>query len=381
MTEELDLLKRRLERERLARKQAEQIAEEKSRELFLKGQTLQETLLKERATRQELATLLTTLEGFASKLDEMDILRVLHEYLNYFIESQATSLYLLEGDAIHVIHFQDDQPEPLQEWCDDRSMPFGLWKDLPGFDEPSVLTREAVNDLQLGCIRLQPGTTCLMVLPLTSHTRRSGYLVVENHRPGAFNSDQIRPSLALVNQATVALENARLYSEVENLSRTDPLTGIRNRRGFEEEARRSLEIAIRYKKPLSVLMFDIDYFKKVNDTYGHSAGDVVLVQVAETARKTSRAGDLLARLGGEEFCLLLPETQASEAFLLGERLRTSVAGLSLEAIHPGFRVTVSIGVAGCLPAADSLEALLDRSDQALYKAKESGRNRVCSWEA
>lgn len=185
----------------------------------------------------------------------------------------------------------------------------------------------------------------------------------------------------MANEASIALENARLFREVEQLSLTDPLTGLRNRRGFEGDARQSIEIAIRYKKPLSVLMLDIDHFKKVNDTYGHAKGDKVLVRIALVCRQVMRSTDLIARFGGEEFCPLFPETTAENAMLLAERMRLAIYAERFESDAQSFSVTVSIGISECIGSGDSLEKLLVRSGEALYKAKNTGRNRVLIWNS
>lgn len=184
----------------------------------------------------------------------------------------------------------------------------------------------------------------------------------------------------LTEERKVRLENVRLLQEVQRLSVTDPLTGLRNRRGFLDEAQRILDIAIRNSHPLSFLMLDIDHFKRVNDTYGHVTGDKVLAGIASVCRNCMRTTDLLARLGGEEFCVLCSETTSQNALLLAERLRTAIAATEFAAEAQGFRVTVSIGISEYLCDRDSLEKLLSRSDEALYQAKNTGRNRVIIWK-
>ena len=176
-------------------------------------------------------------------------------------------------------------------------------------------------------------------------------------------------------------EESRLKSELEQLALTDPLTSLNNRRSFDIAAHQQVHVAIRHRRPLSLLMLDIDFFKKVNDSYGHAAGDMVLVNIAQVFRHHVRSMDLPARLGGEEFCLLLPETKTNEARLLAERLRLAIAAEEFQANGQTFSVTISIGIAECLGEEDSLEKLLERSDQALYRAKHTGRNRSVVWAA
>jgi diguanylate cyclase (GGDEF)-like protein len=167
--------------------------------------------------------------------------------------------------------------------------------------------------------------------------------------------------------------------EIERLSNTDVLTGLNNRRYFNTISDREFRLAVRHEKPLSALMLDIDYFKKVNDTYGHAVGDTVLVEIAAACLTLMRSTDLCARYGGEEICILLPETGSTGANVVAVRLLTVISSLVFEAGGQRFAVTASIGVAERTADEDSLAGLLKRSDDALYKAKREGRNRVIIW--
>ncbi len=173
-------------------------------------------------------------------------------------------------------------------------------------------------------------------------------------------------------QTSMTLERAAYFRRQEDMARCDGLTGLLNHRVFQERIREELERVRRYSRPLSLILFDIDHFKKFNDSHGHPVGDEVLKMVARTIRGIVRRTDLAFRYGGEEFCLLLPETAPENAIHLAERLRIKVE--SNRAVH-GLQVTVSLGVAG-LRAGESAEAFIDRADKALYAAKENGRNRV-----
>ncbi|MAL95571.1 MAG: hypothetical protein CME40_10885 [Haliea sp.] len=159
-------------------------------------------------------------------------------------------------------------------------------------------------------------------------------------------------------------------------SRTDHLTAIPNRRCFFEVLDNAVAVASRYQQPLSVLAMDIDHFKRVNDRYGHGGGDRVLVRVAGVLRDELRKADLVGRLGGEEFGVLLPMTPLPAAEAIAERLRQTVERLEFGGMYPGLGVTCSIGVAEHR-AGDGGDALLLAADQALYQAKSEGRNRVC----
>lgn len=162
--------------------------------------------------------------------------------------------------------------------------------------------------------------------------------------------------------------------EQATLARTDFLTGVHARRHFFEVAGRELAVAQRYRQPLSLLLFDVDRFKSVNDRYGHHVGDRVLRHVAEVAGRTTRQSDVLARHGGEEFAVLLPHTDLPAAFVVAEHLRSAIAEAPLETEHGSIGVTISVGAA-IAREGDSVDEVVRRADRALYAAKSSGRDR------
>jgi diguanylate cyclase (GGDEF)-like protein len=174
-------------------------------------------------------------------------------------------------------------------------------------------------------------------------------------------------------QKELIASNIRL----ELLSITDGLTQLYNHRYFQEEFARKFEESARYLRPLSLALIDIDFFKKVNDTYGHAAGDQVLRDVARMFRESTRASDLAARYGGEEFAVLMPETELEDACTFADKVRLTIEA---QAIHTDFGdipVTVSIGVANFpFTKLSSPRQLVDAADKALYRAKRGGRNQV-----
>jgi diguanylate cyclase (GGDEF)-like protein len=165
-------------------------------------------------------------------------------------------------------------------------------------------------------------------------------------------------------------------SDMETLAAIDGLTGIYNRRHFETLARAELARCQRYTRPLSVLMIDVDNFKTINDQFGHALGDRVLQTVAAMCCAAKRDSDVVARVGGEEFALLLPETTEEAAAQFAERLRKQIQGFCHIVENEKLVTTVSIGIAGATLGTAGVEDLLRRADQALYDAKRSGRNRV-----
>lgn len=167
------------------------------------------------------------------------------------------------------------------------------------------------------------------------------------------------------------------YRELEKLSTTDFLTGAFNRRYFMEIATTELKRHQRHEKKTSVLILDIDHFKEVNDTYGHSVGDQALRHLVRICRDNMRDEDIFARYGGEEFCILLPETDAPTAKEAAERLRQNIENHPMEFDEQHLHLSVSIGLSGIDPQGSTdISHWLDRADQALYRAKEGGRNQV-----
>ncbi|MBT9612330.1 MAG: diguanylate cyclase [Burkholderiales bacterium] len=221
------------------------------------------------------------------------------------------------------------------------------------------------------------GILGFICLPLISHTRRLGVLYLYRHDRDTFLPEEVNLLTTFAHLAAGALENARLHAQTLSLATTDTLTSLLNRRALDERLHGEMQRSRRYGKSFSILMLDIDHFKKVNDSYGHPAGDAVLKQLAAILKKQARDVDSVARYGGEEFVIVAPELDGSSAQLVGERIRKAVAGTAF--ILPDGReigVTVSIGIA-CFPrCADSAEAMIERADQALYLAKREGRNRV-----
>lgn len=171
-------------------------------------------------------------------------------------------------------------------------------------------------------------------------------------------------------------ERRRAEEELKELAVTDALTKIPNRRQFMQMAKKETAQALRYNKPLSVIVMDLDHFKEINDKHGHAKGDEVLVEIAEVCQKATRESDLFARFGGEEFAALLPMTDVYQADALAQRLRHLVSGLSFRTDEGPLRLTASFGVAQVTAQDGGIEQTLERADKAMYAAKEAGRNRA-----
>lgn len=192
-------------------------------------------------------------------------------------------------------------------------------------------------------------------------------------------SQQLKTLAMVADQLSLQLSRIHLYQQVEALAVTDALTGLFVRGYFTERAVEELARSKRYSLACTLLMVDLDSFKEKNDTFGHLVGDVVLRDVARLLQRNLREVDLIARFGGEEFVLLLIETQPEQAWPIAERLRQLVEVHSIRAYDELLTQTISIGLAGFPAHGEALEELMEHADQALYAAKRAGRNRVIQW--
>jgi diguanylate cyclase (GGDEF)-like protein len=216
------------------------------------------------------------------------------------------------------------------------------------------------------------------VLPLMLDGRAMGAVVAWHPEPGRFGDREMEIVRLLVSVAPLPMRSARRFEALDQRASTDPLTGLANRSTFDARLASLSSYFDRYARPFSVVALDVDFFKKFNDTWGHEAGDRVLQHVAELLRATVRDVDLPARMGGEEFVVLLPETTLRQAMDAAERIRRT---LEAKAViwngHP-LRVTASLGVSACPDCTASPAEVLAQADAALYRAKDAGRNQVAS---
>ena len=216
---------------------------------------------------------------------------------------------------------------------------------------------------------------------LSSHGKVLGTFAIYHTEPAVPSTKDIKRIASAANLCAVAIENRNTHQALERRANTDELTSLPNRRAFMLQAQQELAHLARHRGSLSVLMLDIDHFKRVNDTHGHQAGDAVLVALAQMCRHSLRECDHMGRIGGEEFAVLLPGTSAGHALETAERLRLTLANTPIQlAQGTPLKVTVSIGVTTTSGDQD-IEALLRQADDALYQAKNQGRNRVCQYAA
>jgi diguanylate cyclase (GGDEF)-like protein/PAS domain S-box-containing protein len=217
-----------------------------------------------------------------------------------------------------------------------------------------------------------------MGVPLKVQDQVIGIISFDSHELDRYHVHHSELALAFSAQVGLAIQNAKLFNETQRLATSDPLTGLVNRRHFFTLMEREFERSRRYKHELSIIMLDIDHFKRINDTYGHPAGDQVLRTLARICTQAVRNLDIVGRYGGEEFVILLPETPANRALTVAERLRTTIETTPFTLPSGDIHITVSLGVHTLNSNDGDVDNLVFNADAALYAAKAAGRNRVCA---
>jgi diguanylate cyclase (GGDEF)-like protein len=245
---------------------------------------------------------------------------------------------------------------------------------------PLHLTRETMQNYSNDPLIQLLKSDELIVVPLKAKDKVNGIILADNFiTKEPITKDDIRMLIMLANQAGLAIENSQLYEKTVSRAHSDSLTELWNHGYFQYLLQSELEKAKIANKPLSLIMLDIDNFKVYNDTLGHQAGDKILKELASLVKNQSRKMDFVCRYGGEEFTILLPQTEKKEAFLIAERIRADIEKYPFikEDILPNKKLTASVGLS-CFPDDGSSPAeIISHSDTALYQAKQKGKNNTC----
>lgn len=258
---------------------------------------------------------------------------------------------------------------------DQKKLLLGVFEKGESLYIPDLNQKE---HLELFFIKGKGGS--ILTLPLISlHESIIGILTIYRNGKNSISRSEIDFFQLLATHAAGVIDKSILFQATQELAYTDALTGVFNRRYFDQRFSREILRAKRYSRSLSVLMIDIDFFKNYNDTYGHLMGDRVLQKVASVLEEKLRRADILCRYGGEEFVVILPEINLENATIVAEKLRKAImANTHLdESQMQKTNLTVSVGVASLPENSNDEEVILGLADKALYNAKESGRNKVC----
>lgn len=329
---------------------------------------------------RELAALYATSLDINAQINLSSLLHSIVERATSLLDARIGVLYLLQPDGNTlrmVVSF--NLPEEYQGIS--LQLGEGLSGRIAQTGKPLI-----VDDYSKWSGRVEPFARGpfrqVLGVPLKIKKRVIGVInISDDQRVGPFTEDEVGLLSLFADQAAIAIENARLFDEVQRLSITDELTGLNNRRHFFELAGKEFERACRYKHPLSAMMIDTDRFKQINDSLGHAVGDQVLQEIGHRFRDKLRKIDIVGRYGGDEFAILLPESDLESSLNIAERLRRCVADLPVNTIQGPLLVTISVGVAALSSDCQSLKKLLERADQAMYLAKQKGTNRVENWQS
>jgi diguanylate cyclase (GGDEF)-like protein len=343
----------------------------------------------ERRRSETAAALLEVAEIVSSTLDFISLLKRLALRTAQVCKVTRCTIFLLDEDGEHL------QPI-MSQFADGHSDP-EMWETFKTTTADHVdivpLFRKTIRELQPAVLEdashthliprkwTQPfGIQKLLTVPLVRRGRAIGLMALDYDDASLeFTQEQIDLATTIGSQVAASIENAQLHAQTRQLSLTDELTGLANRRAFDARLSEEMRRARRYNRPLALIMADIDHFKHYNDIHGHPQGDVLLRELADLVKKMVRETDFVARYGGEEFVVILPETDKVGALTLAEKVRAAVAAypFPLAESQPGGHLTISLGVSAFPEDLSEPEDLVQRADQALYQAKRTGRNRVC----
>jgi diguanylate cyclase (GGDEF)-like protein len=330
-------------------------------------------LHQERDRTEQLRQMMTELAG---ELDLQSVCARIIEHMRQLMPHCNTRILLHEEDVLYYI---GDPHTPAQQL---PNRPVSIseppYNRLINQQQVITLHRNRVDDLFFAQPEYAESAVWIGV-PLINKERVVGVMTLTSTDPEAGNLAQARTLEAFAHEAAIAIENARTFQNVRSLADTDALTGLFSRRYFDEIATKVLQKARTDQRPLSLILIDIDNFKQVNDHFGHAVGDHALSTVATHLGATLREGDILARYGGEEFVVLLPFDPIQIGMSVAERLRKVIAHQSINTGEHTLHLTISLGIATLDRATTTLNDLLVSADKALYRAKETGRNRVCAW--
>jgi diguanylate cyclase (GGDEF)-like protein/PAS domain S-box-containing protein len=331
-----------------------------------------------RRRAEEADTLRQAVSVVSSSLDLERVLDTILVQLDRVVPFDSAALFLIEGDLLHLV---SGRGFTIPEQIIGQSFPVSdaLVSEIRRTSQPLILPDAAV-DARFHDWGKENYVRGWIGVPLLLHGGFIGCLTIDSRQLAAYDMADAALAQAFANEAAIAIESARLFSQVQHMAITDPLTELYNRRHFYDVAISEFERSRRYGHNLSLIMLDIDHFKRVNDTYGHLAGDQVLKEVARRCLQVVREVDVVARYGGEEFITLLPETTLEGAAQAAERMKECITGQPIVVGEKQVEVSVSIGAAEIDERCLDLEALLERADQAMYAAKRAGRGKVSLWQ-
>jgi two-component system cell cycle response regulator len=365
----------------LAIRQLQIQLEDTNRELAARLDDLSQSQEAERAQRILAEALRDTIAALNSTLNYEEVLDLVLANLARVVPHDAANIALLNEDGmIQIKRARGYEERRLEKKILAFSEPvdkFWTFTQAIHSKHPLVVP-DTTQQPHWVHIPLSTWIRSFACAPIIVKGKVIGILNLDSAQPGFFTEEHARNLQTFADQAAVAIENARLYNDADRLAKIDGLTGLFNRRTLLEKAESEYNAARRYKHHLSLIMLDLDHFKKINDDYGHPMGDLALKQLATTCQKNLREVDIIGRYGGEEFLVVMKETTFDAAMQVAERIREQVKAIAQETDRGVLKMAISLGVATLEPGSEiSLDTLITKADDALYAAKAAGRDRVC----
>lgn len=331
-----------------------------------------------KADAAQMASLVQLANAIGSSAELATVMRLALASVKHLFDCSSGLIYRIDekDGTMRCMESFGYSEEALNRIC---SAPYPRVEECWTVSEGHLIGVDDLSETKVDCRTLEKiGQGSTMCVGMKSEGRTLGVLHVRSERPNAFGEEDQQLALAFADQVGLALQRALLFEEINRLAMTDPLTGVFNVRRLESVLTDEVNRARRYKRPVSFLMVDVDNLKAYNDTLGHQQGDVVLSQVASIIDSSTREVDKVFRYGGDEFCVILPETDSEEAAVVADKVRRSVADFHFagEEKIPEGSITISVGVAAFPKDSDEEWALIHKADLALYSAKQTGRNSV-----
>ena len=328
---------------------------------------------------KNLNVLRSTINAISTSIEMKEIVESAGTNLPNLFDFSSFGVFWKE-DLLLFLYQEESCPPPFtQEVVKNIIKVFSVLGEEP-IDEERITFQVENRKLRPKQMVMDPKATLKshLTLPLVIEGEILGCIALNSDQSNAFDAQDLQFFSVIGYQIAATLKHFQRLSSIKNIAIYDTLTGLYNRRYFEERLGLDAQKSFYGGTPLSLVMADIDHFKKVNDTFGHTEGDRVLFEIANLLKASVRKKDTVARYGGEEFILILPETGLGEASMIAERIRKLVENTLFEIANARINLTVSMGISN-FPShrAKSKEELVKMADQALYDAKRGGRNKVC----